>query len=69
MVSLRAKNKNKAVQPILVSNNQNLPGEVDNTITSFPYLRSLDTLILDINQATDDLEKVILPHQIIIQLL
>ena len=57
------------IQPVVIPNASPFePGGLINTVTTYPYSLSPNSL-LDINAATDDLELIILPHQIIIQLL
>lgn len=51
------------VSPVIIPNaNPFEPGGIDNTITTYPYLRTIDFQVLNIDQATDDLELIILPH-------
>jgi hypothetical protein len=51
------------VSPVIIADaNPFEPGGIDNTITYFPYLRTMDYQVLNIDQATDDLELIILPH-------
>ena len=67
LLALRPLNSSTRVTP-LVSPNE--PAEAhDNNITEYPYLQSADSTSLDYLQATDNLENIILPHQLIIQLL
>ena len=63
LLALRPLNKSTRVTPLVCPNE---PAESQVDTTEYPYLQSADSAELDYNQATDHLENIILPHQLII---